>query len=140
MIRKALADFLLAEPTITAVVGDRIRPLWFPGNGTFPAIVFRRINAGHNPVLEGGDNLPGPHFEITCWADTYGGAVDLNEIVRAALEDQGASDGSVTWGDDDVEVLSVTYIDEQDTFDENTEGGDKPKYGVQTVYEIIYRD
>jgi hypothetical protein len=109
-------------------------------NDTFPAIAFRRINAGHDPPIAAGDDTPMPRFEITSWAETHREAVTLHEAVRAVLENEGASDGSVLWGDDDVEVLAVTFLDEQDTWDENTEGGDKPHYGVQAVYEIMYRD
>lgn len=135
MIRQALADFLLSKTAITDVVGQRVRPVFIAQSDTFPAIVYRRISAGHNPGIEGGDDTPSPQFQVTSWAETYGGAVSLNEIVRGQLENE----GEATWPGD-VEVLSVTYIDEQDTFDENTEGGDKPLYGVQAVYEIMYRD
>lgn len=140
MIRQALADFLLSQSAVTDLVAQRVRPMFLTQGDTYPAITFRRVAAGHDPSLSAADDIPSPRFEVISWARTYGGAVALSEAVRGVLENQGASDGSVTWGDDELEVLSVTYIDESDTFDEDVEGGDKPIFGVQTTYEIAYRD
>ena len=140
MIRQALADYLLAQATVTAIVGQRVRPMFLTQEDTYPAITFRRTASGHDASLSAADDIPAPRFEIISWARTYLGAFQLSEVFRAAMENQGASDGSVTWGDDDVEILAVTYIDEQDTFAEDVEGGDKPIFGVQTTYEIAYRD
>ena len=138
MIRQALADFLLGQSTVTDIVGQRVRPMFLTQDDTYPAITFRRVNAGHNPSLSAADDIPGPRFEIIAWARTYGGAVALSEVVRGVLENAGSH--TETWGDDDVGVLAVTYLDEQDTFSEDVEGGDKPIFGVSTSYEIIYRD
>lgn len=138
MIRQALADFLLSQGAITAIVGDRIRPLVLAQNDTLPGITFRRTAGGHDPPLSAADDTPSPRFEIVSWARTYGGAVSLSEVVRGVMENAGSY--TETWGDDAVGVLAVTYIDEQDTFAEDVEGGDKPIYGVQTTYEVTYRD
>lgn len=135
MIRQALADFLLSKTAITNIVGQRIRPVFVTQADTFPAIAFRRLTSGHEPGIDGGDDTPSPRFEIVSWALTYAGAVTLSEAVRGVLENEGPT----TWPGG-VDVLEVTYLDEQDTFADNTEGGDKPIYGVQTTYEIMYRD
>lgn len=139
MIRQALAGYLLSKATITNIVGTRVRPVVLAQDDVFPCITYRRVSAGHDPGISGGDNLPSPRFEIVCWAETYSGAVALNEVVRAVLEDEGQD----TWTtSDSVAVLieAVTYLDEQDTFADNTEGGGKPIFGVQSTYEIMYHD
>lgn len=138
MIRQALADFLLSQAAVTAIVGQRVRPMFLAQTDTYPAITFRRITAGHEPPIAAADDTPAPRFEITSWARTYLGAISLSEVVRGVLENAGSY--TETWGDDAVGVLAVTYLDEQDTFSEDVEGGDKPIYGVSTTYEIIYRD
>jgi hypothetical protein len=136
VIRQALAAKLVSA--VGSTVGNRIRPVVLAQSDARPAIVFRRATSGHDPPLEGGDDVPGPAFEVTSWADTYEDSVALAEAVRAALENEGRDTWAYSGGS--VTVHSVTYLDEEDVFDERDDGSSKPIYGVAQTYEIIYED
>jgi hypothetical protein len=148
-IRQALRHFLAQQAAITAHVGTgnatRIRPV-VPrqGDGREPSISYARATAGHDAGMQGGDDLPSPRFSITSWAADIDKAVPLADAVREALVPTDPDDDPypAVWGPEGstVTVESVTFVDEEDVYDDEAGGEGEIRYGVRQLYEIQYRE
>ena len=97
-ISRAVAARLLSEATITAIVGQRVRPDLLDQDEPYPGITFRMADAGYSPGITGSDELPSPQFEIVCWARDRDASVELADVVLAAIEDDGPDTWSPTCG------------------------------------------
>jgi len=80
-IGETLRDEIVADATLLALVGDRVHPLVFPFNVTFPCITYRIISGALVP------NITSPPVYITrvqydVWSREYD---DTNEIKDALL-------------------------------------------------------
>lgn len=69
MIEKAIFSKLSGSNAISALVADRIYPVFLPEKSTLPAIVFRRVStAGANLSHSGTSGKLTSEFEIECYA------------------------------------------------------------------------
>lgn len=64
-IEAAFIDFLLAQPSVSALVGTRIYTRK-PADPTWPLITVRRVAGGVTPADGPLDN---PTLQVDCWAD-----------------------------------------------------------------------
>ena len=141
-VRQALRAFLLANATISGLVGTRVRPVVLAQGTALPGISYRKATAGRRPAMRGDDDLPAPQFEITVWAADIDQAVAVANAVREAMETQGDTAGGDVWPTpgDDVTVTSVTLLDEADTYDDETGGEGEIRFGVRQLYEICHEE
>jgi hypothetical protein len=138
VIEEALAAKLVSAVG-TSVGGPsdpRIRPDVLAQPDTFPAIVYRQTSAGQDPPISGKDDMPAPEFEITCWDRTRRGATTLARAVKTALEDEGRDTWAYSGGS--VVVHSVTLLESETIYDDESQGSDKPIYGTAQTYEVIH--
>ncbi len=85
-----LRGFLLADPAIAAIVGDRIYPDPAPQNAVMPFITLGRVSALHEYDLDGYAGQAGPLIQIDCWADApeYNGNYGLTKQLGLAVKNR----------------------------------------------------
>lgn len=88
VIQAALRAKLLAEVSVTALVGSRVFPV-VPKGDTYPCITYRRIRTdyrgsdGH--TTQGADGKIAPIFELTIWSLDYDNAWAIFDAIRLKL-------------------------------------------------------
>lgn len=83
-IATILKAALAADTAVAAIVSTRIYPLQLPQSPTYPAITYQRIS---NTGTNGNTALRESRWQISCWAQTYLGALALSAAVKALLEE-----------------------------------------------------
>lgn len=71
--------------TLLKTLGYPVYVLSVPANGTYPCIVYQRIDTLQNRS-HSGNSLEKPRFQISCWGKTYDSAKTVAEAVKAALD------------------------------------------------------
>lgn len=74
------------DPTVSALVGDRIYPVNQVESATFPLLVYQRISSLPFPVLVGTTQIQAARIQISAWANTYSETKTLSAAVKAALD------------------------------------------------------
>ncbi len=110
-ISQALRAFLLARPSIVALVGARIYPQILPQKPTYPAITYAQASGVRLRILEGPAGRARPRISINSWADTHETMDAVADAVRAALDGYAGPMG-------DLNVGSVVLDNEFETFEE----------------------
>ena len=130
----ALHAKLVAEATITAIVpATRIKAGQLDPNDTRPAITIENVSDEQVQCLSNAIPLRSPMHQVTCWADTYAGAHDLADVVRAAIHHY--TGGTLA----SVGVCSITVLDGRDTFVPPREGQSKGSYGKSLDLRVWHR-
>lgn len=81
----ALIDLIKTDPTIAAVVGDRVFPLRRAQGSAYPAIVVTRISGQPLYADDGEVGLQDARVQIDSVAQSYTAAKDLAQMVRRLL-------------------------------------------------------
>lgn len=71
---------------LAGLAGDRIYPKAAPQECAHPFIVWRRDSSEPTVTVHGTTVATKSLFVFECWADTYLGALELSDQVRAAIE------------------------------------------------------
>lgn len=79
------------DATIAALVVGRCYPLRMPQNPTLPNVVYQLVSESPLQVCSYVD----PRFQLSCWAETYKGAVTLATAVRTLFEGRHVTAGGV---------------------------------------------
>ncbi len=85
MIEQTLRSYLLAQPAIAALIGERVYPLVLPQGAALPAITYQRISSVRESSHEGPSGLAHPRFQLNCWSGTYAGARAMADAVRPSV-------------------------------------------------------
>lgn len=96
MIEADLRAYLLEQPAIVALVGNRIHAVEFPPNGATPAVTYQRISGGRDRTHSG----QGPAralIQIGCWDETYGDALALAALIGGVLSSHRGPMGTSRW-------------------------------------------
>ena len=128
----ALIDYLLAHSSITAIAGDRIRPLVRDQGDNPPCIVLTPISGQPQYTLLGGIPFARARVQVDCYAATWPEADDLKRAVKGVLSGRAFTRLGV-------EFRPVTVIDERSMF----EGGEDPTarlYRELTEYRVWHTD
>lgn len=70
-MEETLISLLLANSSLTAIVGNRIRPVDRPQTDTLPSITIQRIDGIREYLLSGPSGLVSSRVQIDCWGKTY---------------------------------------------------------------------
>lgn len=127
-VKTILSAFLLAQETLTDVVGNNIFCPRLPHNEDIPAVVFKRRGGQSNPHVP---PIVDPSFQFIC----YGGTPEEAESVNIALYDvlQGIQEQSVTIGANTYMIKSAIEEGQGGDFEDT----DIPRYfGVVVFYRI----
>lgn len=93
MIEQVLVGRLLAWPTVTAIVGDRVAPVVLRQATSEPVLVYRRLYGQRKYGLLGSANWVETQVQVTCWAPSYSVARGLADAVCEALDGWGSDEG-----------------------------------------------
>lgn len=86
MIEKGLADLLLADGAIAALVGNRVRHIVLPQGTDYPAIVITQVASQYLTSLEGVNALQMKRFQIDCYARNQKAVRQLAQYVHNLLD------------------------------------------------------
>lgn len=85
MIVETVENLLKAEPSIAALVADRIYPMTAPDAATFPLIVVSKPSGVGSYTLEGDAGVEDARVQIDCYGVQYAEVVDIRNAVRRFL-------------------------------------------------------
>ncbi len=77
---ESIRSILLADPTVSGLVGTRIYPLELPLSCTFPALTYSFPSDNFKLVMRSA------RCQINCWADGYTERENLKQAVENALK------------------------------------------------------
>lgn len=93
-----LRSFVLADPAVAALIGERLHPRRLPQKPTLPAVVYQRVATRRRHDLAGPDGLPRARMQFTCWALTPAHAAQVAHAVRTRLDGHRGPVGGTTVG------------------------------------------
>lgn len=78
----ALLEFLkTGSPSFSGVMGDRVYPVDFPQNPTFPACIYQTVSAPRGHTQQGADGLTPFRFQLRFAAATHDEVTDLRDLL-----------------------------------------------------------
>ena len=80
MLGAAIRSILLADSTVSGLVGTRIYPFELPLNSSFPALTYSIISDPYQIVLRSA------RLQVSCWAADYTERETLKDAVETALK------------------------------------------------------
>lgn len=114
-----LRTFILADGTISGIVGQKVHALRFPPFPAYPAIIFGIITGTRSHHFQGADGLASPRIQFDCYAITYLGAELLAEALRSRMDGfkgvMGGSPGTVVHG--------IFFDSERDLYEDGADQG-----------------
>lgn len=133
MIVTALRTYLVAQSSITDLVGQRV----YGGNRDqgdgLPALTIRRKSGGHAHNLDGAAGSVRPLVEVSSWAASKPAADSLAEAVRLKLQGFRGAMGALA-------VSSVTLENDLDLDEPPRDGSAAFTYRVNQDYLIRYSE
>jgi len=113
-MEKAIVDILENDANVSAVVGDRIFPIFIPQEKAFPAITYERIDTDPKDTKDGLSTLDMPLIDIDLWGKDFKVLKDLARDVRKALDRFSGRRQSV-------EIQSIQFDNEIQAFSDEKE-------------------
>ena len=111
MIGTSLRTFLLADPTVSALVGgERIHPVLLPQGASEASVSYRRISGRGVHGTEGRLNLNGPRVQIDAYSRSADEASELADAIRDRIDGYRGTVGLVRF-------KGIFLANEQDLFD-----------------------
>ena len=103
MIGKVIYGRLSAEPTVIAIVGQKIYPDLTPQDIQYPFCVYTIINSTAIDFKDGQSNLEEVQIQIDCYTQSYDSTQELANNIRNSLDRfVGTENG--------VEVQTIKYM------------------------------
>lgn len=131
---KTVADALLADPDVAAILGDRIYPVLAPETASLPFATWRRQAVQRESSLSGPIGMPVVTLALELYAATYYAARELADRCRRKLDGWGTDVGS------SVSVRHVELQNESDGFVQLAGGDLPPVYAVTQTYTILWQE
>lgn len=132
-IKTPLYDRLVADGTVSGLVGTRIYRKVAPQEAAKPYVTFQGISA---PRIHGVKNSLGvvqERIQFDCWADTDSGAEAVADAIRASLDGFTGTLGSIR-------VQGCTHLDERPGMEPPIGGGETPIHRVSQDYMVSYEE
>ena len=132
-IENELRSFIVADVDVLALVNDRVYPVIVPRDTATAYIAYARMSTDRTYMMPGADTTTTARFRMTCWDDTYDGAIDLSNKLRICL-----SGVSGLWGAITVQRCSVE--DESDQVEVSPEMLEHRLYGRNLDIQITFTE
>ncbi len=113
----ALRNFLLADPGVAAIVGNKIFPQPAPQDTVAPFITWLLVSADDNNTLDGPLGLRVSRVQIDCWSDPPEQAGDFTQSLLAASAVRQAMKG-FTGMQSGLRISSALPVDARDIHDD----------------------
>lgn len=133
-VEGAITKLLLADSGITAIVGQRVRPLYAAQTDKRPLLTVSVTNKQRGVSHSGGIGSGNATVEIGIITDSYADAVNLSETAQRVLH---GFSGNV--GDTGLALVPVVYDDETDVEQAVGPGQSKPAYLKTVSFRARYR-
>ncbi len=85
-MEQQFAAWLVAQPAVSALLGNRLYPLVLPQNGRLPAATYQRVSGERNYDLDGSTGPKRVTLQLDSWAEDYAGAKALAAAIESVLE------------------------------------------------------
>lgn len=131
---QTLANALVADPAVAAVVGQRVYPVIAPASASLPFLTWRRSGVSRQQTLAGPNGMATVVLIVDAYADTYEQVRDLADRVRATLDGYGTATAEY------VSVRNVSLDTESDGFVQLAGGDLPPIYQVSQTYSILWQE
>jgi hypothetical protein len=130
-IREAIVARMLATPSLTSIVGSKLRPLSRPQSDQLPTITFTVSANPRGHWLSGGNGQGIARVQFDCWATTLAQCVQIKRAIEEAF------DGG-RWSAAGVTIQWSKQLDEQDLGDDPSSGDDAPTRRILVDYAFKY--
>jgi hypothetical protein len=140
MIEEAVCAWLKAQAAVVALAGPRVDPDMSPKGTAFPRITYQRVSTTRGKVLRGRQDLVQAIVQVDSWGLSKSQAAELDDAVRAALEDwQEASKRGTpaAWGN--TEISAAFIADEGTSYESPVDSSDVGTYGYRLDLEIWFK-
>jgi hypothetical protein len=131
---QVVANALVADPAVAAVIGQRVFPVIAPASSAIPFVTWRRASVTRSQTLSGPMGMGTVVLAVDMYAETYEQVRDLADKVRRVL------DGYGTAVADYVSVRNVSLDTESDGFVQLAGGDLPPIYQVSQTYTILWQE
>jgi len=132
-IGSSIFKILTDDGDVSALVAARVYPTFVPQGVAMPAITYQRIVAVRAHTIGSTDNMVPATYQINCWAETYGGARALSEVVRVALNNYTGTVNSV--------VIQAVQLNDEDDIPESIAGDDVlNRYGKRLDFKVWFNE
>jgi ribosome-associated protein YbcJ (S4-like RNA binding protein) len=127
----AIRQRLLMSPRVIRHVGMKIFSVAVPKWASFPFIVYRRPNVGHEDSLNSPIEVPKLSIQVASWAESGDEAKEIANEVRIALNGHIATIAGCT-------IQSMRLVSETDDFLDPTNDGAQLPAGYETrqLYQV----
>ena len=134
-IEFALQTFVLADSSITDIIGARLFPVSALLGTVWPYILYRRASTPREPTHGGSTGKARATFVLSCWSKNYDDSIALAALVIARLH---AVRGTWGTGANETIVSSSFVTDEADNFDASPELLEEQYYGRDVTVALSY--
>lgn len=104
MIEEDIVATLNSDPTFSALIADRLYPLFRPQNDPIPAVVYQRTSTTPENSLGGFSHLDQVRIQFQCFAQTVAEAKQLAGILRDALDADPSLKATCVYVADDIDA------------------------------------
>ena len=129
-----LANALVADPAVAAVVGQRVYPVVAPASAALPFVTWRRAGIQRTQTLSGPMGMGVVLLSVDVYAEKYGEARDIADRCRSVL------DGYGTAVENYVSVRNVSLDTESDGVVQLAGGDLPPILTVNQQYSILWQE
>jgi len=132
---KVVADALVSDPHVWAIMGDRIYPVLAPATAPLPFATWRRqavireTTLGNVPM-----GMPTVTLALELYAETYEQVRELADACRRKLDGWGTAVAN------SISVRHVALQNEADGFIQLAGGDLPPVYAVTQTYTILWQE
>jgi hypothetical protein len=131
---KSVADALIADPDVSALVGERVYPVIAPESASLPFLTWRRQAVQRESTLSGPAGMATVTLALEVYATTYYAARDLADRCRSKLDGWHTDVGS------SVSVRHVGLVTESDGIVQLAGGDLPPVYSVTQTYTVLWQE
>lgn len=130
-VETAIRARLVADATVSGLIGTRAYALVLPQETAYPAITYNRVSGVRVHDLDGPAGRGTPRISVNSWAETYLEAKALAAAVRVCLDGFRGTVGGV-------EINNISIENEIDLFEEDA--GLSGTYRIMQDYFISHRE
>ncbi|TKS58777.1 MAG: hypothetical protein EWM72_02777 [Nitrospira sp.] len=127
LLEEGFYSCLSTAPTVAALIGTRLYPVFLPQGVAVPAVTYRRARSDVTQTLEE-EGLRSATMEVIVWDDDYVRAKRAAQTIHDVLVAVTATLGGLP-------IHGITRENEEDVFDEESRAAGL--LGVRQEFEII---
>lgn len=128
-----LRSALVANATVTALLGARVYPVLAPASAALPFVTWRRTGIERSQTLGSPMGVPRVTVEYSIYATTYEQARDVADAMRVCLDGYGGTA-------DNTEVKQTSLETESDDFVTLAGADMPPVYQITQTYDVWWQE